>query len=58
MDCHPGHPANMMTREQFKDRFRIQASPVLSGERLERALDLLCNIENCQDISTLSEYLH
>ena len=58
MDCHPGHPANMMTREQFRDRFRIQASPVLSGERLEQALDLLCDIENCEDISSLSEFLH
>ncbi len=58
MDCHPGHPANMMTREQFVDRFRIQASPVLSGEKLERAIDALCNIENCEDISTLSEFLH
>ena len=29
MDCHPGHPANMMSREQFVERFRIQASPVL-----------------------------
>ena len=48
----------MMTREQFVDRFRIQASPVLSGEKLERAIDALCNIENCEDISTLSEFLH
>ena len=29
MDCHPGHPDNMMTREQFVDRFRIQAAPAL-----------------------------
>ena len=34
MDCHPGHPANMMSRDEFVNRFRIQASPVLSGERL------------------------
>ena len=24
MDCHPGHPDNMMSREQFADRFRAQ----------------------------------
>lgn len=58
MDCHPGHPANMMTREEFVDRFRVQAAPVLSGERLERAIDALCNIENCDDVSTLSQFLH
>ena len=39
MDCHPGHPANMMSREEFVERFRIQASPVLQGERLEKAID-------------------
>ncbi len=58
MDCHPGHPANMMTREQFVDRFRIQAAPVLGGEKLERAIDALCSIETCEDISTLSGFLH
>ena len=58
MDCHPGHPANMMTREQFVDRFRIQASPVLSGEKLEQAIEALCNIEQCDDISTLSQFLY
>ena len=54
MDCHPGHPANMMTREEFADRFRIQAAPVLQGERLENALEVLCSIENAEDIAALS----
>lgn len=54
MDCHPGHPANMMSREEFVARFRIQASPVLSGEALEKAIDTICNIEKVQDISTVS----
>ena len=57
MDCHPGHPDNMMTREQFADRFRIQAAPVLQGEALEKALDVLCNIENVEDIASLSGLL-
>ena len=57
MDCHPGHPKNMMSREEFSDRFRIQAAPVLQGERLEKALDVLCNIENVEDIATLADLL-
>lgn len=57
MDCHPGHPANMMNREEFVSRFRIQASPVLDGERLEKAADILCGIENVEDIASLSGLL-
>ncbi len=57
MDCHPGHPRNMMTREEFIDRFRIQASPVLQGEKLEKAIETLCNIENVEDIASLADLL-
>ena len=57
MDCHPGHPDNMMSREQFADRFRVQAAPVLQGEALEKALDTLCRIEEVEDISTLDGLL-
>lgn len=57
MDCHPGHPANMMTREQFVDRFRIQAAPVLQGEKLEKAIETLCSIENVADIADLASLL-
>ena len=55
MDCHPGHPANMMSREEFVSRFRIQASPVFSGERLETLIDMICNIENAEDIAEVSK---
>lgn len=55
MDCHPGHPANMMSRDEFVSRFRIQASPVLSGERLEKAIDTICNIENVEDIASVCD---
>ena len=57
MDCHPGHPANMMSRDEFVARFCIQASPVLEGEKLQKALDVLCNIENMEDIADLSNLL-
>ena len=57
MDCHPGHPDNMMTREQFVDRFRIQAAPALQGEKLEKAIETLCSIENVEDIADLAGLL-
>ena len=53
-----GHPANMMSREEFVERFRIQASPVLQGERLEKAIDTLCNIETVDDIAKVCDLLH
>ena len=58
MDCHPGHPANMMTRAQFQDRFRVQSAPVLDSERQEEAIRLLCDVENCPDLSPLSGFLY
>ena len=54
MDCHKGHPKNMMTRNEFVERFRLQASPALSGNNLEKAIDVLCNIEFAEDISNVS----
>ena len=47
----------MMTREQFVERFRVQAAPVLQGEKLEKAIEVLCNIENCEDIASLGSLL-
>jgi 2-methylcitrate dehydratase PrpD len=58
MDCPPGHPKNMMTRKQFAERFRIQASPVLSDEKTRKAIDVLFSLENCKDISCLGWMLH
>ena len=57
MDCHPGHPRNMMSREEFVSRFRVQAAPVLEGERLEKAIRVLCGIESVEDIASLADLL-
>lgn len=57
MDCHPGHPENMMTREEFCDRFRVQSAPVLNQERTERAIERFCNIETCEDMAQMEEFL-
>ena len=58
MDCHPGHPGNMMSREAFTERFRVQAAPVLQGEKLEKAISVLCRIEEAEDIAALADLLH
>ena len=47
----------MMSREQFVERFRVQAAPVLQGERLEKAINLLCSIENVEDIASIADAL-
>ena len=57
MSYHPGHPRNMMSREQFVERVRVQAAPVLQGERLEKAINLLCSIENVEDIASIADAL-
>lgn len=58
MEKHLGHPGNMMTLEQFKDRFRIQAGACMSGERLERTVALLSGIEDCADVAEIAALLH
>ena len=53
MDCPLGHPKNMMSPEQFCDRFRVQAAPTLGKDKLEKAVAALNDIENCEDIASL-----
>lgn len=53
MRYHPGHPANMMSCQEFSDRFRIQAGSLLGKEKTERALEALLHIENCENVSEL-----
>lgn len=58
MDCHPGHPANMMSREEFVSRFRIQATPALEGEKIDQVTEMLCNIEKVDDIAEVCNMLN
>ena len=57
MEGHLGHPRMMMTPEQFKDRFRIQAAPTLRGDKLEQVADLRANVERCDDMAKVGELL-
>ena len=54
MDCHPGHPRNMMSHEEFCDRFRIEAAPTLSPEKVEKAIQALSHLEDVEDVAELS----
>ena len=53
---HPGHPSYMLTREEFKDRFRLETRNVLSAEKAEGALDCICRLEECEDASVLPAF--
>ena len=49
MDCHPGHPRNMMSHEEFCDRFRIEAAPTLDADKIEKTIEALSHLEDCED---------
>lgn len=46
-----------LTFQQVVDVFRAQAAHALQGEKLERAIDILCGIENVDDIAALADLL-
>lgn len=58
MECHLGHPRNMMNADQFKERFRVQAENCLKGGRMEEVIELLANIEDCDDMAMVGCLLH
>lgn len=54
---HPGHPHYMLTRDAFKDRFRLETKRVLSPERAEAVIEYICHLEDKQDASGLPALL-
>ena len=55
---HPGHPHYMMTRDEFKDRFRLETRNVLSSEKIEAALDCICHLDKYEDAAVLPTFLY
>ena len=55
---HPGHPHYMMTRDEFKDRFRLETRNVLSSETIEKALDCICRLDKIEDAAVLPTFFH
>lgn len=54
---HPGHPSYMLTRDEFKDRFRLETQYVMPAERTEEIIKIIENLENYDDASVLGELL-
>ena len=40
------------------DRFRLQASVRLEPDRVEKAIDIIFNLENVTDMSEVGELMH
>jgi 2-methylcitrate dehydratase PrpD len=53
-----GHPRNMMTDQEFQDRFRRQASFALKPATVEKAIDLIMNLERVEDVSQIGDVMH
>lgn len=55
---HPGHPSYMLTRDEFKDRFRLETKNVLSPEKAEAAMDCICHLDEYEDASVLPSFFY
>lgn len=55
---HPGHPNYMLTRDEFKDMFRLETKYVLSPEKIEQAIDCICHLDEYEDASVLPACLY
>lgn len=53
-----GHPGNMMTDDEFKDRFRRAASFALQPETIEKAIDAIMNLEQADNVSQIADLMH
>lgn len=54
---HKGHPADMLTCEEFCDLFRREASFALQEEKVERIIQFVMNLEQVEDMSAINELL-
>lgn len=57
MEGHLGHPRMMMSPEQFKERFMIQAAPTIAADKLEALAEVLATIEECDDMAKIGDML-
>lgn len=55
---HPGHPNYMLTRDEFKERFRLETKNILSPEKTEEAIDRICRLDQFDDVSALVACLY
>lgn len=55
---HPGHPNYMLSRDEFKDRFRTETRGVLSGDKTEKLLNVICHLDQYGSVDELTACLH
>lgn len=55
---HPGHPRYMLTRDEFKERFRLETKNILSKENTEKAIECICHLDEYEDASVLPGFFH
>ncbi|WP_295637444.1 MmgE/PrpD family protein [uncultured Mailhella sp.] len=48
-----GHPRNMMTDEEFIDRFHLAAGPVIGEEKASRVVDMVRHMEELDKVADL-----
>jgi len=52
-----GHPRNMMTNDEFADRFRRAASFALKPKTIEKAIDKIMNLEKVKNVSEIGDLM-
>ena len=40
-------------QEEFCDRFRIEAAPTLDADKIEKTIEALSHLEDCEDVAEL-----
>jgi 2-methylcitrate dehydratase PrpD len=53
----PGHPANPLTREALRDKFRECAGLVLPGDRVDTVAEIVESLDACPDLRSLTAIL-
>ena len=48
-----GHPHNMLTDEEFIERFHLVADPVIGVEKADRVVDMVRNLETLDKVADL-----
>ncbi|MDR1753312.1 MAG: MmgE/PrpD family protein [Eubacterium sp.] len=54
---HKGHPEDMLTRNEFFDLFRHNASAVMTENKANKIIDYIMNLEDVKNMSNFGELL-
>lgn len=57
IDYPKGDPMNPVTMEEVSEKFRRIATPLLGRYKVERVVEIVSNLEGCQDCKTLVGYI-